>query len=300
MSTVDASSEDSKSSLTVSTASRAEIPDWYPAWARELAGLYYSGSVCLFLLHGNVHDLIGYQSRKGQAFCSLPEFLSRQLFGSWDIVFSYDLGRGLRLEAGEDARRRQEMVEYTSAVLGNFNAWPRDPDQVLNSLEQVISRNLIQERQDQRKRIAFLFEYAQYLVPSGGLNMLARGEASRLVRLISWAQNPYIKRVNMAFCLIANKLSELNERLVQNPHVAALEVPLPDEPARKVFIQHTWNAAEAERFARGGGGRDDHGRHREHVEWFESGQSECLARTGERHAAGTATAPVPDAQEEYD
>ncbi len=166
------------------------------------------------------------------------------MFGSWDVVFSYDLGRGLRLEAGEDARRRQEMVEYTSAVLGNLNTWSRDPDQVLNSLEQMISRNLIQEKPDQRKRIAFLFEYAQYLVPSGGMNMLGRGEASRLVRLISWAQNPYIKRVNMAFCLIANKLSELNERLVQNPHVAALEVPLPDEPARKVFIQHTWSESE--------------------------------------------------------
>ena len=43
----------------------------------------------------------------------------------------------------------------------------------------------------------------------------------------------------MAFCLIANKLSELNDRLVQNPHVAAIEIPLPDEPARQVFVQHT-------------------------------------------------------------
>ncbi len=240
MSAVDASNEDPKSSLSVTAAGRWEIPDWYPAWARELAGLYYSGSVCQFLLHGNVHDLIGYRTRQDEAFGSLPEFLARQMFGSWDVVFSYDLGRGLRLEAGEDSRRRQEMVEYASGVLGNYNAWPRDPDQVLHALEQVIRRNLIQERPDQRKRIAFLFEYAQYLVPSGGLNMLARGEASRLVRLISWAQNPYIKRINMAFCLIANKLSELNDRLVQNPHVAALEVPLPDESARRVFIQHNW------------------------------------------------------------
>ncbi len=244
MSAVDDSHLDAKSNLSVSPP-RADVPDWYPAWAQELADLYYSGSVCLFLLHGNVHDLIGCQTRRGQEFCSLPEFLSKQLFGSWDVVFSYDLGRGLRLEAGEDARRRQEMVEFTSSTMGNLNTWPRDPDQVLNALEQMIQRNLLQEKVDQRKRIAFLFEYAQYLVPSGGLNMLARGEASRLVRLISWAQNPYIKRVNMAFCLIANKLSELNDRLVQNPHVAAIEVPLPDEPARKVFIQHSLDKRDA-------------------------------------------------------
>ncbi len=233
---------DPKSSLAASVTPRTAVPQWYPAWARELADLYYSGSVCLFLLHGNVHDLIKSEERvqAGRVqtkFISLSEFLTNQLFGSWDTVFSYDLGRGLRLEAGSDVRRRQEMVEWASALLGNYNTWPRDPNKVLQMLERVIQRNLVEGKPEQRKRIAFLFEYAQYMVPSGSTNMLARGEASRLVRFISWAQNPYIKRVNMAFCLIANKLSELNDRLVQNPHVATIEIPLPDEQARQTFIQ---------------------------------------------------------------
>lgn len=228
-----------KAALTAAAAPRADIPSWYPEWAQELADLYYSGSICLFVLHGNVHDLIRSQQRGTQAFVSLPEFLTNELFGSWDTVFSYDLGRGLRVEAGSDRRRRQEMVEWASSMLGNFNTWPRDPDKVLHLLEQVIQRNLLQDKPERRKRVAFLFEYAQYLVPSGGINMLARGEASRLVRLISWAQNPYIKRVNMAFCLIANRMSELNDRLIQNPHVAAVHIPLPDEPTRRVFVEHS-------------------------------------------------------------
>jgi AAA+ superfamily predicted ATPase len=208
-----------------------------------LADLYYSGSVCLFLLHGNVHDLIGCRPGPQQAFVSLSEFLTDQLFGSWDTVFSYDLGRGMQVEAGSDARRRQEMVEWASSLLGNFNTWPREPEKVLHALEHVIQRNLLQEPSRQ-KRVAFLFQYAQYLVPAGGIHALARGEAARLVRLLSWAQNPYIKRVNMAFCLIAEKLSELNDRLVQNPHVAAIEIPLPDQSARQVFVQQTLDAFE--------------------------------------------------------
>ena len=62
---------DPQSPITASPAPRADIPDWYPAWAKELADLYYSGSVCLFLLHGNVHDLIGCQERGEQKFVSL-------------------------------------------------------------------------------------------------------------------------------------------------------------------------------------------------------------------------------------
>ncbi len=154
-------------------------------------------------------------------------------------MFSYDLGRGLRLSAGPDPKRNQQMVEYATRFLGGRGAWPRDPDQVLAAFENIIQRNLLEQDPQQLKRIAFLFEHAQYLLPAGGLSMLARGQASRLVRMISWAQNPYIKRVNMAFCLIADRLSELNERLIQNPHVATIEIPLPDESARQAFIEHS-------------------------------------------------------------
>jgi AAA+ superfamily predicted ATPase len=235
---VDPSDSDPLSSTVPGHALSPEIPAWYPAWAKELAELYFSGSVCLFVLHGNVHDLIACRRGKEFAFCNLAEFLAEQVFGTWDVVFAYDLGRGLQVEAGKEAGRRREMVEYASAALGTMSTWPRDPEQVFQVLDRIIERNLMEERPERRKRIAFQFAYAQYLVPSAGLNMMARGEASRLVRLIAWAQNPYIKRINMAFCLIAEKMSELSDRLVQNPHVAAIEIPLPDESARRVYIEH--------------------------------------------------------------
>ena len=39
----------------------------------------------------------------------------------------------------------------------------------------------------------------------------------------------------MAFCLVADRLAEVNERLVESPHVAAIEVPLPDRDERCRF-----------------------------------------------------------------
>ncbi len=213
------------------------VPAWFPAWAKELAALYFSGSTCLFVVHGNVHDLVPIKKGDNIEYCTLAEFLAQHLFGSWEVVLSYDLGRGLRLEGGADSARLQQMVGSVSGSMGNPATWPRDSDKVLSLLDRSIQRNLLEGDAADRSRMAFLFHYAQYLIPAGDLSALARGDASRLVRLLSWAQNPYIKRVNMAFCLLADRLGEVNDRLVQNPHVATIEIPLPDENTRREYLE---------------------------------------------------------------
>ena len=89
-----------------------------------------------------------------------------------------------------------------------------------------------------RVNVAVIFDHAQYLMPTTELSQMAGAQGSRLVRLLSWAQSPYIKRSNIAICLLCDRLSELNERLVGSPHVATLEIPMPDAAARQAFI--TW------------------------------------------------------------
>jgi AAA+ superfamily predicted ATPase len=214
-----------------------DVPSWYPAWARELADLYFSGTTCLFTLHGNVHDLLRCPAGEEDNYCNLAEFLATQVFGSWDIVLHYDLGRGLRPMAGDDSQRLKEMMQYLSTRLGEPGSWPRDPETLLLALDRFIERGLLEESPARRKRIAIILDYAQYLVPSGDLGALTRGQGTNLVRLLNWAQNPYIKRVNVAFCLIADKLTEVNDRLVQSPHVAAIMVPLADRPERERFCR---------------------------------------------------------------
>ena len=122
------------------------------------------------------------------------------------------------------------MMQYLSARWGEPSNWPAEPEAILGLIEETLDRNLIAKQSD-RKSIAFLFEYAQYLLPTGDLNSLARGQAARLVRFLRWAQNPHFKQVNIAFCLVADRLMEVNERLVQNAYVSTVEVPLPDRDA---------------------------------------------------------------------
>lgn len=223
-------------SATPSTKSPPSLPEWYPAWSKELASLYFSGTINTFVLYGNVHDLVRTKNGDGTTFVSLSDFLATQLFGAWDVTLSYDLGRGLRPIAGDDAKRLQSMVTYLSGSIGAPNTWPRDPDKVLDVLEPLLQRNLLEDNVANRKRMALLFEHSQFLLPAGDLASQARSQAARLVRFLGWAANPYIKRLNIAFCLITDKLSEIAERLVNSPYVSTIEIPLPSADDRREFI----------------------------------------------------------------
>jgi hypothetical protein len=198
------------------------LPESFPDWARTLVEAYFSGTTCVFILHGNVHDLVRCADGDDLRYCGIVEFLAGQVFGSWDLIVQYDLAGGLRPKAGSDAKRLQGMMQHLTGRLGDPGAWPRDPDAALLLLERLLERNLLETDASKQKRIGVVLDYAQYLAPASDLAGLTKSAGTNLVRLLGWAQNPYFKRVNSAICLVAEKLAEVNDRLVRNPYVATV------------------------------------------------------------------------------
>jgi hypothetical protein len=49
------------------------VPEWFPAWATRLSDLYFSGTTSMFVLHGDVQDLVrtgdGYGTLRSSGFC---------------------------------------------------------------------------------------------------------------------------------------------------------------------------------------------------------------------------------------
>src|SRR5437867_8554359 len=89
---------------------RTELPEWFPAWAAQLAELYFSGTTAAFVLYGNTYDYVRIGDGPDTRHGVLAEFLAEQLFRRWSLVLHYDLGRGLRVLAGRDDHRLKEMV----------------------------------------------------------------------------------------------------------------------------------------------------------------------------------------------
>ena len=66
-----------------------------PAWARELSEKYYSRTLAMFVLYGNVRDYVPVKREGATQFLSLPRFLNEALFPRRDLILSYDRGGGL-------------------------------------------------------------------------------------------------------------------------------------------------------------------------------------------------------------
>ena len=220
-----------------SGAAAPAVP-WLPRWAREFSDQFFAGTTCVFLLHGNVHDLTRQERDGSVSYGGVTEFLATQLFGKWDVVLQHDLSLGLKAAAGGDGDRLRRMLVTLSDRIGEPKSWPRDPDMILSLLEKLIQSILMEVDPSKRISLGIILDYAQYLIPSAELSQMAGAQGARLVRLLSWAQNPYIKRHNIAVCLLCDRLAEINERLIGSPHLATLEIAMPDASSREEFA--TW------------------------------------------------------------
>jgi AAA+ superfamily predicted ATPase len=214
----------------------AELPDWFPPWAAQLAHLYFSGTTAAFVLHGNTADLVRNAGGDQPHYGVLAEFLAEQLFGRWSLVLHYDLGRGLRAFAGPDGQRLKDMVALANRKLCDLSALPKDPAAAFAVLDRFV-RNNIMAAEDDRVSLALIMDQASFVFPAGEPGRLNLQSSSELVTMLNWAMSPQVKRLNMAFLLVDEKLADLSERLTGNPHVGTIEVPLPDEKDRRTFIQ---------------------------------------------------------------
>ena len=213
----------------------ADLPDWFPPWAAQLADLYFSGTTAAFVLHGNTNDLFRIGSDNPR-YGVLAEFLAEQLFGRWSLVLHYDLGRGLRAFAGREEQRLKDMVALANKKLGDLSALSRDPAATFAVLDRFVRNNIMTSDED-RLSLAVIMEQASYVFPSGEPGRLSLQSSSQLVTMLNWSMSPHVKRLNMAFVLVDEKLADLSDRLAGNPHVAAIEVPLPDDNEREAFIR---------------------------------------------------------------
>ncbi len=211
-----------------------------PAWARQLSEKYYSGAFSMFVVYGNIYDLVPYDSgqppakdEKRVSALSLGKFLQTGMFGQRDIVLSYDRGGGIGFANAEIQKDfTRALGAYDSFHGSNYSqALPRNPDGVLNILD-----NYLRLRVHDGKKIAIVIDYAETIAPAGDTGGMNADDRNAIVILQRWAHSPHFLRADVTIVLVTESLVELNQDLVQHPGVASIAIPLPDRDDRTAFI----------------------------------------------------------------
>jgi hypothetical protein len=190
-----------------------------PAWAQELVDAYESNSASQFLIYGNVEDRLvvpGSPARMG----SLTEFLLETLLPGFDVVLSYDLGNGVRVEKGGAV-----FSKWPTAKSGSeLSKQPRAAIEFLTHYFRY-SANLARLNHEP-VQIACLIKGVDLIAPSlrGGMDY----DLGAIVTLIrDWASDGALADYPLATFLIAENLNDVHPLLTRNPRAHQEQIPLP-------------------------------------------------------------------------
>ncbi|MCS6905721.1 MAG: AAA family ATPase [Bacteroidia bacterium] len=213
-----------------------------PAWVRRLAKVYFTRTISQFILHGNISDYVSVPiGEKEYKYERLKDYLANELFKKRDIVVMYDRAAGITFR---EPAMRKDFIQ----ALGAYDTFhgtqyaqrlPKEPTEAFAILENYFRNRLINDN----KRIAFIIDYAETLVPMGSSNFYSVQDRAILVYLQKWAKEHLFLQKDMTIILLTENLNDLNQQLVRSPFTYDIEIPYPNETERLAFIEHTLKAA---------------------------------------------------------
>ena len=178
-----------------------------PIWAEDLRKRYLRGESSMFILHGNVFDVVLNDGK----MLGLTEFLTDVLLkDSRESIVAYNLSSGARFP-----KRTETFPDWQSVAVES------DKAKVLTMLERAMR---ISEKN------AVILEYAEVIAPAGDASFQMDSDRSAIVTLHRWSFLPEIERGDNIIILIAENIAELAPKIVSNPKITTIEIPMSTAP----------------------------------------------------------------------
>src|SRR5687768_6421210 len=193
-----------------------------PVWADELKRRYVRGESSLFVLFGNVHDKVLHDGK----LLGVSDFLSQAVLEKKDIIARYNVSAGCRL-----IKKPAGLAGYEEMLLH------RGADKVLPALERMLFTE---------NNVGVVINYAETVAPAGDASFSSEADRLSLVTLQRWSLAPQLEGSDNIVLLLCEVPSELHPKIVANPRVAAVQVPMPTLDERRAAIRFINPSLEAD------------------------------------------------------
>jgi len=209
-----------------------------PQWALDAIQLYESSAAGQFIVFGNVNDQLLIPSPSAH-LGNLTDFLLQVLLARFDVVLSYDIGNGIRVEKGGEIFSKWPQIKENPDL-------PKAPRPAVETLTHYFryTANLARLNRE-RVQVGCVIRSGNLLAPAlpSGFDYDLNALAS-LIR--DWSTENLLAGHSLATFLITENLNDLHPLIVNNPRAARIKIalPSPDELARALeFLKSTYPCA---------------------------------------------------------
>ena len=205
-------------------------------WALELARRWNSATYSLYVLHGNIYDVFPVLEGAETRFVSLKQFLARRIFPTRAFLLYYDIGDGLTFGAPEMQKRFFEWLEIYDQVENTSYARAGLPRE-FTRLAPLLRRFFLHAAQERSESITLHIDFPEKIIPASPDASTSLEERMALVTLLKWAASAEMRKLDLGVIVVTETAAKLAGDLLQNPHVAQVELLLPEAEDRLLFLQ---------------------------------------------------------------
>ncbi len=184
-----------------------------PSWAEEIKRTYLRGEASVFIVHGNVYDQVFHDGK----LSPLVDFISNELISKKEVIVHYNPSIGLKF------RKKERKLDNLDTMLG-----------VKAGSDAIAALDTLLLTQD---RVGVVIDYAEMIAPAEGVSFQSDGDRRSIVTLHRWSLDRRFEHSDNIIILIAELLPELSPKLVSNPKVTTVAVPLPTAAERTALIR---------------------------------------------------------------
>lgn len=209
-----------------------------PKWVDEIVQKWNSRTYSVFIVHGNIYDVFPVSNGNGSAkYVSLKGYLANKLFKDRDYMLYYDIGDGLTF--GNKAMQGEfykwlEIFDETEKTDYHIKGLPKEFIRLVPLL-----RRFFLKVADDKKGVTFIIDYAEKIVPESTGGGSSTEERQSVVSLLKWGTSPDMRFSDIGIFLMTEGITELQADLVRNPHIAQINIDLPNKDERQYFLENS-------------------------------------------------------------
>ncbi|MFY9222479.1 MAG: ATP-binding protein [Blastocatellia bacterium] len=217
-----------------------------PKWAATLVRKYNSGEASRFLLYHNIYDLIWLKN----SYSNLISFLGYLLKDRNFLLYNRSNGiqaskRDLLFEMERVFAADMRVADPLAATKKQMNitpTLPRDPARAIPYLEQFFYEQWRTDKGDQSEQFfgecGVVINFLESIIPASEVSYMSGEDRNLWVTLQKWITTTQDKPAHNPIIFITESVSDVNQRIRENPRLVNIEIPYPDYEERLSYIRY--------------------------------------------------------------